>query len=410
MSTGINDTNTLAESLREFLDEQTIETLNRPTASATGLPGSTYCSTEFLELERELLFSRTWVAAGMASEIQSPGDVKPVKLAGLPLVFTRTRDGEIHCFQNICRHRGAALVSQAQSNCRVLRCPWHSWTYELDGRLRGTPGVGGPEQHSAEGICPEQLGLLPVRVEQWFDFLFVNLDGQAPPLEQHLDPLLKRLSQFDFSRLHYAGSWNHHYDANWKISVASAIEDYHLPWLHPQIGGGQSRAYQPSIEWSSGCYYAVFQELHKFLAGGGVGDPDLPTLPLMPGLEGPDSCSTSFVNIFPTGIMGVAPDYVYAGLWLPDGPERTTLAFHFYYVDEGAFADEFRPIREHIISRARDVFTQDSEVLKTVQERAPFRRHRDLRNRYSAYWEGAVHQFERDIANAMLEAAGQARG
>ena len=410
MSTGTYDTNTFAKSLREFLDEETIAALNRPTAEATGLPGSTYCSPEFLELERELLFSKTWVAAAMASEVLSPGDVKPVNVAGLPLVFTRAKNGVIHCFQNICRHRGAALVTESQSNCRVLRCPWHSWTYELDGRLRGTPDVGGAEQHWAQGICPEKLGLIPVRVEQWFDFLFVNLDGQAPPLEQHLAPLLKRLSQFDFSRLHYAGTWNHHYDANWKISVASAIEDYHLPWLHPQIAGGQRRAYQPSIEWSSGCYYAVFQALLEFRAGGGLDDPDLPTLPLMPGLAGPDSCSTSFVNVFPTGILGVAPDYVYAGVWLPDGPGRTTLAFHFYYVDEGAFADKFRPVREHIVKRAQEVFTQDSAVLKSVQERAPYRIHKDLRNRYSTYWEGAVHQFERQIANAMLEAAGQARG
>ena len=210
----------------DLLGQEAIDALYRPTAEAWGLPGRAYHSAEFLELERETLFSRSWTAAAMASQIPGPGDVLPVDVAGWPLVFARDREGMVRCFHNICRHRGAAVVPAVASDQHALRCPWHAWTYALDGSLSGTPEFGGVGCHETEGFDRASSGLIPVRVAQWFDFLFVNLDGSAPPLDEFLAPLRERFGSLEFSRLKPADDWTSSYPGNWKIAVEGAIEDY----------------------------------------------------------------------------------------------------------------------------------------------------------------------------------------
>ena len=111
--------------ISEFLSPQELEELNRPSSSALGLPGRVYSDPDFLELERRTLFRHGWVAVAVASEIPEPGDVLPVDVAGSPLALARDRDGNINCFHNVCRHRGAAVVTEPASKRAVLRCPWH---------------------------------------------------------------------------------------------------------------------------------------------------------------------------------------------------------------------------------------------------------------------------------------------
>src|SRR5262245_44270395 len=129
----------MTNSVEAILGQSTIEALKRPAGKAFGLPGAAFTSETFHALENERLFPRSWTAAGVASDIPNAGDALPVTVAGLPLVLVRDRDGQVRAFHNMCRHRGMRLVAEPCSGKSVLRCPWHSWTYALDGRLMATP-------------------------------------------------------------------------------------------------------------------------------------------------------------------------------------------------------------------------------------------------------------------------------
>ena len=381
--------------LYDFVDSDDIEALNRTTAQALGLPGIAYASPEFFELERRELFPKTWVAAAMAHQLPDPGDVLPVNVAGWPLVFVRGRDGMMRCFHNICRHRAAAVVLDAEKDAHSLRCPWHGWNYGLDGELRGTPEFGGEGVHDVEGFDRGASGLAPIRVEQWFDFLFVNIDGQAPALQTHLQPFLQRFRQFEFDRFHYAGTWEHVYEANWKIAVEGAIEDYHLCWLHPQVTEGAKRSDRCQVEHAQACYYCVSGEWQKYESGRVVAKG--PQLPRLDNVEGSDGRSYFFLNLFPTGVMGFGTDYAYAGTWLPDGVARTKLTFHYYHVDHGATDEALGHARQVFRDLIEGVFRQDDDAVRTVHDRARLRDEIGMRTRFSPFWETAVHQFQKDV-------------
>ena len=159
------------------------EALFRPTAEARGLPAFAYTCEDFAREERTRLFARTWTCAGYAHEAPEPGDVATRTVAGVPLLFARSRTGEVKCFHNVCSHRGALLVSGAARGRRALRCRYHGWTYDLDGALRATPHWGGHNRPDAEGFDKSRLALKPVRMARWRDWLFVNIDGEAEPFE-----------------------------------------------------------------------------------------------------------------------------------------------------------------------------------------------------------------------------------
>ena len=161
--------------LEDFIDENALEALNAPLGEARGLPGCVY-GEDFFELERRLLFPRSWCAVAVGAELPEPGDALPTSLAGWPLLLVRGRDGGIKAFHNICRHRGMRVVMEPCKGRNNISCPWHGWTYDLDGRLVGTPHLGGRGVHRVEAHDPDKLGLKPVRVGCWNDLVVVNID------------------------------------------------------------------------------------------------------------------------------------------------------------------------------------------------------------------------------------------
>ena len=392
--------------LESIIGEEAIASLQQPVESALGLPGSAYWAPEFYQLEQDRLFKRSWLAVAMGSEIPEPGDVLVREVAGWPLLFVRDRGGTLRCFHNICRHRGAAVAPSSASNCAVLRCPWHGWVYELDGRLKGTPEFAGPGDHFLPGFNRNDFGLIPVRTAQWFDFLFVNLDGKAPALKASLSPLIRRFSAFEFSRFRHAGSWDIFYEGNWKVTVEGALENYHLPRLHAQVNQGR-RPEVNRTEWSPRCFYCLVSEWDQHVSGRRrVCDPRVAELPVLPALDGmseADARSNFFLNIFPTGVMGFTTDHLYAGVWLPEGPARTRLRFHYYFVDDAPSEPSLEASREHVIASMQEVFTQDAPVVAAVQTRAARRDELGLRTCFSPFWETAVLQFQRDVVGALSD-------
>ncbi len=194
----------------------------------------TYVSEEILTQEISHLFGRCWIYVGHASELKNPGDFQSRNVAGRPVIFCRTRTGEIRCFLNTCRHRGTIVCTERSGNTRLFRCMYHGWTYATDGRLVGLPG---DEAYSGE-FKREELGLRsPPRFEGYRDFWFMCLDPDAPPLvdylaraTEYIDLVIDQSPSGTMEII--SGTQEYDVVANWKLLVENSVDDYHLPTTH----------------------------------------------------------------------------------------------------------------------------------------------------------------------------------
>ena len=202
-----------------------------------GLPGRAYRDENVLQREVANWLSNTWVLAGVVHEIPGRGAMMPVP--NLRIFLVHGNDGQIRAFHNICRHRGHELVSENQTQTRFITCPYHGWCYDHEGGLRSTSQFAGEGGHFAKGFNPESYSLRPVRCERWLDWIFVNLDGNAPPLSEHLGGLTKRLKDVDFRNLRHFHTLDHgDVQANWKLVMENSLEPYHTPYVHTKTGAG----------------------------------------------------------------------------------------------------------------------------------------------------------------------------
>lgn len=385
--------------LRDFVSDREVEALFRPTARAEGLPARAF-GAEFYRLEQERLFPRAWCAVGVASRIPEAGDAMPVDLAGWPLMLVRQRDGSVAAFHNVCRHRGMRLLSEPCRGRSTLRCPWHSWTYDLAGRLVATPDLGGDRVKTAEGFDNAELGLKGVRLAQWHDYLFVNIDGKAPAFADYIRPFEEFVAGYDLSVMRHAGHWEGAYPSNWKIAVEGAIEDYHLPWGHPELMQGVA-VRNGRVDVGEGCFAAISGRF-EYPAGQGPKIARLmaamPRMPIAPPAE-PDRYF--IINLFPVGLIALRADTVMLGLMTPDGHDRTRLVFDHYFVGEAATDPAHAQHRQEMMDNLRFVAEQDIPFNKGVQSNLATRDRLDFPTRFSPYWEGAIHHFQKLVVETL---------
>lgn len=197
-----------------------------------GLPALAYTDPDFHARENERLFARAWTFAGFAHELPQRGDVAPVTVAGQPLLLVRN-DAGIRAFHNICRHRCLKLVDRAGNVGKLIRCPYHAWAYDLNGALRATPFFGGVDNATPDGFRPRDNGLVAARCEVWRDWIFINIDGAAPPFAEFIAPLEARLANWNLEKLAPAAVLDFGaVGANWKFLMENFIEPYHVQFVH----------------------------------------------------------------------------------------------------------------------------------------------------------------------------------
>ncbi len=386
--------------LNDFLSSEDLNVLFQPIESAVGLPGRAY-GAEFYSLEQRDLFPRSWCAIGVGAQVPDPGDMLPVDLAGRPLLVSRTKNGSIKVFHNVCRHRCTKLVSEPCKSSGKIHCPWHGWTYDLDGRLVTTPNIGGPKVGTSKGIRREDLSLVEVRSAHWLDYIFVNLDGRAPAFEDHISPVESYLHDYDMTNLRHGGMWQGSYPGNWKVSIEGAMEDYHLPFGHPELMVGVN-GQSVEISTHANCFAATRNTLDI-----DVDDVEAPSIKgQMPGLPrraGNGESGGSFIdiiNIFPTAIMVVKPDHVVMTVFSPDGPDKTFLGFHHYFCGEEAMTSDLETARRELVDGLVFVASQDLKFIHGVQANNVLRDELGIGPRFSPYWEGAVHHFQKMVVEA----------
>jgi choline monooxygenase len=385
------------------------EALDRPIGRAEGLTGRFY-GNSFYQIERQRLFRRTWCAVTVGSAIPLPGDIKPIDLAGWSILVLRGRDGRIRAFHNICRHRAMQLTREACRGATRIVCPWHAWTYDLTGKLLGMPELGGAGNHGADDFDRAELGLKPIAVGQWLDYVFVNLDGNAPPFAEHIAPLQQALSGTNLDDLRHGAHLEDAYHGNWKLATEGGIEDYHLPFGHPQLNAHLYRNTRPL--WAPGVF-----------TGGAVGvSDDSPAadspagaavdaearpwnakLPLLTGADGRQLPYLFVFNVFPTGTILVAADHLMLGMVLPDGPNRTRVDLHLYFEGEAADSAAFAAARNDTVAMWKEVVKQDFPFVEGTQATLESRDAAGIRTRFSPYWEEAVLRFQQMVLTAVAK-------
>ena len=151
---------------------------------ANGLPAMAYTDEEFWIKECETVFTDNWVFVGFVHELKNLGDVLPISVAGKPILLVKNRNGKIVAFHNVCRHRCLKLVDLNKNVGKMIRCPYHAWAYDLDGKLLASPHFGGTNQHQPKEFNSNDFGLKPIKVAIWYDWIFVNLSGKSVSFEK----------------------------------------------------------------------------------------------------------------------------------------------------------------------------------------------------------------------------------
>ncbi len=193
------------------------------------LPGAWYTDPKVLKREQKRIFRRTWQYVGLSEQLARPGDYFTARVDDVPIVTLRDEAERLRAFVNVCRHRGSQLMPDGCGNRKTLQCLYHAWTYNLDGSLRAAPG-----SKDEPGFQPDESGLLPIQIESWGPFLFVNLDPQAPPLAAVLGELPQMVAATGLPLHDIKRRVKRTYDikANWKVVVDNYLECYHCPIAH----------------------------------------------------------------------------------------------------------------------------------------------------------------------------------
>jgi len=195
-----------------------------PLSQASTIPAAWYVDPRIAELERLNVFSKTWQLVARTDHVKGPGQFIATTVAGEPIVVVRGNDGILRAFYNVCRHHAAAVVTQPCGHVALLHCPYHGWNYGLDGSLKGMP-----EFEGVQNFDRAQNGLVPIRVETWECFVFINLDAHAAPLADFLGGLAKRVAPLGISKLHYFDRRTYNIHCNWKVFVDNYLDGgYHV--------------------------------------------------------------------------------------------------------------------------------------------------------------------------------------
>ena len=190
------DQNTKNLLLSEILDIEKLNNVDKPIEVANGLPNECYTNINYLAHEREKIFFNKWTVVGVANSVPNPGDAKPYNLLGIPLIILRDKDNRIRVFHNVCSHRGFKLLDTPCNLKNVIRCPYHSWSYDFTGKLIATPHIGGLNNHQSQKFDKTKSNLKEVKSKVWMDIIFVNINSNEIEFDEYIKPLEKRWSNF----------------------------------------------------------------------------------------------------------------------------------------------------------------------------------------------------------------------
>jgi nitrite reductase/ring-hydroxylating ferredoxin subunit len=378
------------------------EQSRRPANRAMALPPALYWRPDVWQLEVERIFEGEWMCVGRIDQIPNPGDWLAVDLVGEPLMIVRDRAGVLRALSRICRHRGMDLLHEATErtgSASHFQCPYHHWSFDLDGRLKGAPLMEGSQVFDKAACALPTFAL-----EIWQGFVFVALDPAAGPLAPRMTPLEAVLGAIDMSDWRIAGTlpWGA-VDVNWKVAFENYAEFYHHIGTHQQ----SLQALWPAamVRFEAGDSDALFigrMHVNPALATGvDDGHPVQPIgLPPVPGLTPAQRAQSVVMGVFPMFGLVFGPDGAIWFEWCPTGAESHRLDIHVVVPPQSFEAPGFDAGLAHMLDSLRGIQTEDSIANAGVQRSA---RARHAVGGPLAPIESTLLQFQRYLARRLCD-------
>jgi len=333
-----------------------------PVSKARGLPNECYTDDATHEVERKAVFFQKWAALGFGKDVPETADAIPITFLGMPLLLVRGQDDQVRVFQNTCRHRGMILVDKPRKMRGVIRCPYHSWCYDLKGKLKTTPHVGGPGQNVHEDINRDELGLIEIRSHVWHDIVFVNVSGDAERFQEYAAALLDRWQEFE-KPCHFGGEdsqFDLRVKTNWKLAVENYCESYHLPWVHPGLNS-YSRLED---------HYHILEPGLFSGQGTMVYNPDLSQQKAFSNFKNLSEkwdAQAEYIALYPNVLLGVHRDHRFAIVLVPQALGETLERVALYYASEDMLGDDYADMRARNTALWKEVFEEDIFVVEGMQ-------------------------------------------
>ena len=342
-----------------------------------------YTDPAVLLREKTNIFLRTWQLVGTLS--QSCGEVNGVKrsiadpesfftvdVVGEPVVITRDKSGTLRAFSNVCRHR-AGPIAEGVGCKHVLQCAYHGWTYTLDGRLIGTPEIDG-----VEFFDRSDFGMIPLRLETWQQFIFVNFAADAPPLSTYLGNIPEQSKDFSFDGLALTERRDYMVNCNWKVYVDNYLEGYHIPIVHPGL--------MKEIDYSR---YRIETFRYYSQQLGPVKEirPSDTTERIYP--PGAGLKAALYFWVFPNLMLNFYPDNIQTNIIVPISHEKTLTIFEWYFHDPAS--EKVRERAKKAIEFSEVVQQEDMHICEAVQRGLNSSLYD--RGRYAVKRENGVHHF-----------------
>ena len=305
------------------------------TSEAKTLPQEYLVSPGVFAKEQDRIFSTHWLCVGHQSQLGKPGDYFVAEVAGESLILLRDHREEVRAFYNVCRHRGTRLCEGKTRQLReTLQCPYHAWTYSLDGRL-----VGAPHMDKVTGFDKAEHSLQPVSLALWEGFIFVNLAEEPTPLETVFAPLAGKFTHWNLPNLRSAKRIDYDVRANWKLIFQNYSECYHCPLVHP--GLSKLTPYDSAEnDLCEGPFLGGFMPITKgnslTMSGSAcalpVGD-----------IKSDDAHRVFYYSIFPNMLLSMHPDYVMVHQLWPQSPESVLILCDWLFRAEAFGRHDFHP-------------------------------------------------------------------
>ncbi|HWO41677.1 MAG TPA: aromatic ring-hydroxylating dioxygenase subunit alpha [Candidatus Eisenbacteria bacterium] len=350
-----------------------------PLEEAVGLPAAWYTDPAVFNLERRAVFGRSWQVVGRLDQLREPGFYVTAEIAGEPVLLARGHDGLLRGFFNVCRHKGAAILTEAEGSTAVLRCPYHGWTYTLEGKLRGTPDFAGVRQFSHAAS-----GLVEIETLTWEAWALARLDrragGSFPPVG-----LSAQARQMDLQGLHWQERRAYSVDCNWKVFIENYLDGgYHVPHLHGKLDAVLDyRNY--AIETGEGFC--------------------LQSSPIVAGRADAEVASVRrgdralYIWIHPNFMINWYDGVMDTNLVKPIAPDRSEVIFDFYFED---IAPGARQRNLASIALSERIQEEDAAICRSVQRGIESRAYAP--GRLSPRREKGEHLFHRLLYNNLVAA------
>lgn len=337
-----------------------------PIERAETIPAAWYLDSLFYELDKELLFERSWHFVGHISQLTHPGSFIVTTIGNESILIVKDTEGQIRAFFNVCRHRGGPLEMEACGTVAMLQCKYHGWTYKLDGSLRGVPRF-----NRVDLFDRKDYGLVEVRLECWEGLVFVSLGSTVGSLVEKLSGIRERIYPMQLNTLQFYRRETYEIACNWKVYVDNYLEGYHLPFVHPELctvldikkyitetNGHYSLQYSP-----------ITDEENVYTSNGGA---------------------AFYYHVFPNFMLNILPGRLQTNVILPQGPSKTLVIFDYYFED--VTSDEARRHIEGDIAFSDQVQKEDILICEQVQRGLQSRAYD--RGRFSVECEEGVYHFQ----------------